>query len=211
MASVFAQMLGEMGKHAIHTALEYAVRFPWQHPIKEVESVLGVFIDAVGEQQYDRALLQCTPGLSTALRQKDAAQPLGLLRSCFVAVQDASRKEPEVHPVQGTCRISGTLQYTTGRSGTFRFDLKRTENGWKLNDYEVRPIPTFPSPPSLRSVNHDGVPPLENGESPAGYPIKGSRTGIFHTPESRFYEITRPALCFANEEDAKKAGYRACR
>lgn len=54
-----------------------------------------------------------------------------------------------------------------------------------------------------------GVAPDANGNCPAGYPIKGSRAGVFHMPGGRLYVKTRPVLCFANESQAKTAGYRA--
>jgi trigger factor len=50
------------------------------------------------------------------------------------------------------------------------------------------------------------------GESacPEGYPIKGNASSmIYHLPGQSSYENTIPEICFATEEDAEAAGYRA--
>ncbi|HET7717949.1 MAG TPA: trigger factor, partial [Bauldia sp.] len=50
------------------------------------------------------------------------------------------------------------------------------------------------------------------GESdcPDGYPIKGNASSmIYHLPGQGSYENTIPEICFATEEDAGNAGYRA--
>lgn len=47
---------------------------------------------------------------------------------------------------------------------------------------------------------------------PAGHPIKGNaNSGIYHRPSDPTYPSTVPEYCFATEEDAKKAGFRAPR
>ncbi|HET7056013.1 MAG TPA: hypothetical protein VFI12_06095, partial [Thermomicrobiales bacterium] len=51
-----------------------------------------------------------------------------------------------------------------------------------------------------------------SGESacPEGYPIKGNASSmIYHLPGQSSYENTIPEICFATEEDAEAAGYRA--
>ncbi len=49
---------------------------------------------------------------------------------------------------------------------------------------------------------------------PAGYPVKGNRTGSnsewkYHVPGGAFYDRTKPEECFKTAADARKAGYRA--
>ena len=49
---------------------------------------------------------------------------------------------------------------------------------------------------------------------PAGYPIKGNKTGSnkewkYHVPSGAYYSRTVPEQCFKTASDAKKAGYRA--
>ena len=53
------------------------------------------------------------------------------------------------------------------------------------------------------------VEPLADGACPEGYPIKvNSKSGIFHVPDGRFYERTKPERCYARAEDALADGYR---
>jgi hypothetical protein len=45
---------------------------------------------------------------------------------------------------------------------------------------------------------------------PDGFPIKGNTSShIFHMPGQSSYAKTIPGVCFATEEDARSAGYRA--
>ena len=58
-----------------------------------------------------------------------------------------------------------------------------------------------------------GVPPKDSWTCPASHPIKGNlttRTGecIYHVPGGRFYDKTKPELCFATVEEARKTGCR---
>lgn len=58
-----------------------------------------------------------------------------------------------------------------------------------------------------------GVPPRDAWTCPPSHPIKGNlttRTGecIYHPPRGSFYHRTKPEMCFATEEDARKAGCR---
>jgi len=51
--------------------------------------------------------------------------------------------------------------------------------------------------------------PLLNGRCPSDYPIKGNaESGMYHTPESRFYYLTVPEVCFASEDVARRRGFR---
>ncbi len=47
-------------------------------------------------------------------------------------------------------------------------------------------------------------------ECPEGYPIKGNASSnIYHLPGQSSYDKTIPEICFASEDDATAAGYRA--
>jgi hypothetical protein len=49
-------------------------------------------------------------------------------------------------------------------------------------------------------------------DCPEGYPIKGNASSmIYHMPGQSAYEVTEPEFCFATEEAATSAGYRAAR
>ena len=61
-----------------------------------------------------------------------------------------------------------------------------------------------------------GVAPKDEWNCPASHPIKGNlttRTGecIYHVPGGAFYGKTKPELCFATEEEARRAGCRRSR
>ncbi len=64
--------------------------------------------------------------------------------------------------------------------------------------------PAAPLPPSL---------PGEGGHCPYSHPIKGNKSSsgelIYHLPGTRFYDRTTPEVCFATEDDAQAAGFRA--
>ncbi len=53
-----------------------------------------------------------------------------------------------------------------------------------------------------------GVSPASRWNCPAGYPIKGNQSGIYHVPGGAYYSRTTPERCFATEGDAQRAGYR---
>jgi endonuclease YncB( thermonuclease family) len=63
-------------------------------------------------------------------------------------------------------------------------------------------------------ANHDlrSYHPVSTNACPRKAPIKGNRSDewIYHLPEGdQFYKVTNPEECFASEDGAKKAGYRA--
>lgn len=61
------------------------------------------------------------------------------------------------------------------------------------------------SPATVNWVRGDGT-----EHCPPGYPVKAKASSlIYHTDESRNYEVTIPDVCFASAEDAAAAGYRA--
>jgi endonuclease YncB( thermonuclease family) len=53
--------------------------------------------------------------------------------------------------------------------------------------------------------------PVSDHACPKRAPIKGNRgeEWIYHLPSNRYYGVTNPEECFASEDGAKKAGYRA--
>jgi competence protein ComEC len=56
------------------------------------------------------------------------------------------------------------------------------------------------------------LPPVD-GSGPATHPIKGnvnsSGESIYHVPGGTFYGRTNPEACFATEDTAEHAGFRA--
>jgi hypothetical protein len=53
------------------------------------------------------------------------------------------------------------------------------------------------------------LPPLADGSVPAGHPIKANDSSmIFHVPNGRFYDRTKPERCYATAADAEADGYR---
>lgn len=59
-----------------------------------------------------------------------------------------------------------------------------------------------------------GVEPPEPFTCPSTAPIKGNESAtsgelIYHVPEGQFYDETNPVRCFASEEEAEDAGFRA--
>jgi micrococcal nuclease len=63
-------------------------------------------------------------------------------------------------------------------------------------------------------ANHDltSYKPISTNACPKKAPIKGNRSDewIYHLPKGdQFYKVTNPEECFASEDGAKKAGYRA--
>jgi endonuclease YncB( thermonuclease family) len=62
-------------------------------------------------------------------------------------------------------------------------------------------------------ANHDlrSYAPVSTNACPKRAPIKGNRSDdwIYHLPANDYYRQTNPEQCFASEDGAKKAGYRA--
>ncbi len=47
-------------------------------------------------------------------------------------------------------------------------------------------------------------------DTPDGYPVKGNASSmIYHLPSFPSYKSTKAEFCFATEQDALNAGYRA--
>lgn len=71
-----------------------------------------------------------------------------------------------------------------------------------LEDVEEAAPPIQP-----RWIRADG-----SHDCPPDFPVKGKASSeIFHNPDSRHYAQTVPDVCFASDEDALAAGYRAPR
>jgi large subunit ribosomal protein L22 len=52
--------------------------------------------------------------------------------------------------------------------------------------------------------------PLEDGSAPEGFEIKGNENSmLYHTPESRYYDITQADVYFDTVESAEAAGFSA--
>lgn len=52
------------------------------------------------------------------------------------------------------------------------------------------------------------VPPLEDGSAPEGHPIKANAdSGLYHEPDSRYYDVTVAEFYFESAEAAEAAGF----
>lgn len=50
---------------------------------------------------------------------------------------------------------------------------------------------------------------LDNGSCPVSHPIKANdNSGIFHVPDGRFYDRTKPERCYTSDDAAIADGYR---
>jgi hypothetical protein len=79
----------------------------------------------------------------------------------------------------------------------------------------TQPAPITPTATSQPAapVGGGGRAAPQGRDCPPGYPIKGNqgKEWIYHTPNSRSYNLTIPEDCFATEQDALDAGYRPAR
>ena len=49
----------------------------------------------------------------------------------------------------------------------------------------------------------------DDGSTPDGHPVKAKESsGIFHVPDGRFYDRTKPDRCYPTAADAEADGYR---
>lgn len=73
------------------------------------------------------------------------------------------------------------------------------------------PQPSASAPAGAAGSGDGGsAPPISENKCPQGYPIKGNGdSGIYHVPSGAYYDVTNPEQCFATEQDAQAAGYRA--
>jgi hypothetical protein len=50
--------------------------------------------------------------------------------------------------------------------------------------------------------------PSLNGRCPSDFPIKGNaESRLYHTPNSDYYHLTVPEVCFASEDIARRRGF----
>ncbi|MGD9713967.1 MAG: hypothetical protein AB7V46_18200, partial [Thermomicrobiales bacterium] len=74
------------------------------------------------------------------------------------------------------------------------------------------PISAEPTPEPAAPIIPNWVRGDGSEHCPPEYPIKAKASSlIYHSGESRNYEVTIPDVCFATVEDAEAAGYRAPR
>lgn len=60
-----------------------------------------------------------------------------------------------------------------------------------------------------KNPNSSTIPQTDRTNCPADQPIKGNaQSKIYHLPDAKYYDQTKPEECFATEQEATKAGYR---
>ena len=75
--------------------------------------------------------------------------------------------------------------------------------------------PTAVAAPTPTPERHVGsemgwADPVTDWDCPDAYPIKGNQSSmIWHGPGGRFYDRTKPEICFRDAEAAEAFGYRA--
>ena len=74
-----------------------------------------------------------------------------------------------------------------------------------------KPEPAPEPEPASPAESVGWVEPLADGSCPDGYPIKANHSGIFHVPDGRSYERTKPQRCYSNADAAIADGYRAAK
>ncbi|MGP9527823.1 sunset domain-containing protein [Glutamicibacter sp. AOP5-A2-18] len=106
-----------------------------------------------------------------------------------------AKNKKSVKLAAGSYKVTTTVKYKAkGKTSTVS----------KTQSLQVKKAST------KRSVKMNG----KATQCPAGYPVKGNRTGSkkewkYHVPNGAFYARTKPEECFKNTSDARKAGYRA--
>jgi hypothetical protein len=75
---------------------------------------------------------------------------------------------------------------------------------------EAAPASESPSLQEQAAAEGEFYPEEAAHDCPPEYPIKGnSKSHIYHLPGGASYDVTMPNICFATEEAAEAAGYRA--
>ncbi|HEY8601076.1 MAG TPA: hypothetical protein VIL85_21765, partial [Thermomicrobiales bacterium] len=78
----------------------------------------------------------------------------------------------------------------------------------------AQPAETAGGQEEAPAISSGQVAPID-GVCPATHPIKGNKGSmgalIYHNRDSASYDRTNPEVCFATEQDAEAAGYRAPR
>lgn len=129
----------------------------------------------------------------------------------------------QVHTLSAPAAGDGSGESAAGRaahvSARAAQPLAATQPVGESGGAVVAPAPpvSVAVAPSVQRAREAGVTASEpsDGQCPASHPVKGnhSRTGdfIYHVPGSRFYDRTAPEVCFASEDEALAAGFRAPR
>ena len=167
------------------------------------------FLAAVAARQPDEAAGLCTPELKETLRRDGGiAANFATLRALLNSRKDISHDTPSFNFSGSACDATGWVVYLGTESAPYSIKLVELEGSWRIRGYEFDAIPPpLAAVPSASSLNHRGVPPGPGGVCPAGYPIKGSRTAVYHVPGGRYYATTSPVMCFPTAEDAKAADF----
>ena len=203
MYQIIAALLQSVLKEAPHQAADVAVEKVRDHyKTKAVFTTVSSFLEAVAARKPDAAVALCTKELEAELRRGGGvAAALETVRSLLDGRTDITHDAPSYNFFHNACDVKGWALAGT-RSAPYRISVEESGDGWKIRGYEFNEIP----PPVL---NADGVVPGPGGVCPDGYPIKVSRSRVYHVPGGRYYETTAAIRCFATATDAKAAGFFA--
>jgi endonuclease YncB( thermonuclease family) len=126
----------------------------------------------------------------------------------------------EPNSVRGTDEYGRLLRYVS--IGGVDIGLKQIKSGSQAkydstDGYDEHPKQKRYRKQDIRHrdycANRDlaSYPPVSANACPKKAPIKGNRSDewIYHLPSNQYYKQTNPEECFASEDGAKKAGYRA--
>lgn len=105
----------------------------------------------------------------------------------------------------GTYKVTTTVKYKSG---------KKTLTTSKSQTLLIKKAAVKKKPAAKKPVAKKNWAAAKGKNCPAGYPIKGNKTGSnkewkYHVPGGAYYSRTVPEQCFKTASDAKKAGYRA--
>lgn len=197
-------MVKELQRHAALEISHHVSEYLTGHKYKVVHSVMTSFLEAIGARRYDDALALCTPELDQVLRKDGGiAAHFDYLFTLMNGRDDLYYESPTVKLEDSVCQLNGRAVRSGAPPAPYTITAVKAGGNWRINAYDFHAIP----PPAPAPINHDGVPPGPGGAPPAGYPIKGSRTSVYHVPGGRYYESTTPVRCFATAADAKAAGF----
>lgn len=139
------------------------------------------------------AQVKIKPLVSAKRSTKVLSKRLKVTRGNKVLVRSATSASLKA----GTYRITTTVKYKVGRT--------KQRSTSKVQTLVVKKAATKASTRSTR---------ITGKNCPAGYPVKGNRTGSkkewkYHVKGGAYYARTVPEECFKTTSAARKAGYRA--
>ena len=203
MYQFIAALAQRVLQEAPHQVADLAVeKVREHHKTKAVYATVSSFLEAVAARKPDAAVVLCTAELVAELRRGGGvAAAFETVRSLLDGRSDITHDPPSFNFFHNACDVKGRVLAGT-RSAPYRISVSESEGGWKIRGYEFNEIP----PPVLDA---NGVVPGPGGICPDGYPIKVSRSRVYHVPGGRYYETTAAIRCFATAADAKAAGYFA--